>query len=190
MVVARGKGHYNASMNAKIEHRELVYVGRVAKAYKVDLRMDDGSLIQRDLVCYGGAAVILPVMDDGAIVMIRNYRYAVDETLLELPAGMLEPGEDPAEGARRELTEETGCTAGAIEPLGSFFSAPGSTDETMHAYLATGLTPGRQNLEDYERITVEIYPDSQVRRMVLDGTIHDAKTIAALSLYWLRKASV
>ncbi|MCY2924550.1 MAG: NUDIX hydrolase [Planctomycetota bacterium] len=177
-------------MNAKIEHRELVYVGRVAKAYKVGLRMDDGSLVHRDLFCYGGAAVILPVMDDGDIVMIRNYRYAVDETLLELPAGMIEPGEDPLAGARRELTEETGFSAGAIDPLGAFFCAPGSSDQKMYAYLATGLVRGQQNHESYERITVETHTDRQVRRMVLDGTIHDAKTIAALSLYWLRKASV
>lgn len=177
-------------MNAKIERRELVYVGRVAKGYKVDLRMDDGLVVQRDLFCFGGAAVILPVMDDGSIVMIRNYRYAVDENLLELPAGMLEPGEDPMAGARRELAEETGCTAGAMEKLGAYFTGPGSTDEKMHAYLATGLTRGQQNLETYERITVEIYPDNQVRRMVADGTIHDGKTIAALGLYWLRKASV
>ncbi|MEI7837973.1 MAG: NUDIX hydrolase [Planctomycetota bacterium] len=177
-------------MNAKIESRELIYEGRVAKGYKVALRMDDGSVVQRDLFCYAGAAVILPVLDDGSIVMIRNYRFAVDENLLELPAGMLEPGEDPLEGARRELTEETGCTATKMEKLGAFFTGPGSTDENMHAYLATGLTRGEQNLETYERITVEVYPDSQVRQMVSDGTIHDGKTIATLGLYWLRKANV
>ncbi|MCY2929379.1 MAG: NUDIX hydrolase [Planctomycetota bacterium] len=177
-------------MDAKIEHRELIYEGRVAKGYKVTLRMDGGLLVQRDLFCFGGAAVILPVLDDGSIVMIRNYRFAVEEHLLELPAGMLDPGEDPMEGARRELAEETGCTAGAMEKLGQYFTGPGSTDENMHAFLATGLTRGPQNLENYERITVEVYPDSDVRRMVADGTIHDGKTIAALGLYWLRKASI
>ena len=177
-------------MNAKVQHRELVYEGRIAKGYKVTLRMDDGLIVQRDLFCFGGAAVILPVLDDGSIVMIRNYRFAVDELLLELPAGMLEPGEDPLDGARRELAEETGCTAATMEKLGAYFTGPGSTDEHMHAYLATGLTRGEQNLENYERITVEVYPESEVRRMVADGTIHDGKTIAALGLYWLRKASV
>ena len=89
----------------------------------------------------------------------------------------------------RELTEETGCTATKMEKLGAFFTGPGSTDENMHAYLATGLTRGEQNLETYERITVEVYPDSQVRQMVSDGTIHDGKTIATLGLYWLQKAN-
>jgi ADP-ribose pyrophosphatase len=177
-------------MSAEFEYRELVFDGKVAKGYRVGLRMDDGKVVQRDLFCYGGAAVILPVLDDGSIVMIRNYRFAIDEHLLELPAGMLEKGEDPLLAAERELAEETGYTAGKIEKLGAFYTGPGTTDENMHAYLATGLTRGEQNLEIHERITVEVYPDSQVRRMIADGSLHDGKSIAALAMYWLRKAEL
>jgi len=172
----------------RFERSELVFDGKIAKGYRVFLRMGDGRLVERDFLHYPGATVVLPVLDDGAIVLIRNWRFAAEETLYELPAGVLEAGEDPALCARRELAEETGYSARRIEPLGWFFSGPGTTDERMHAFLATGLTGGRQDLEEYEQIDVEVLPDAQVRRMVLDGTIHDAKTLAALGLYWLRKA--
>ncbi len=173
-------------MTIRIENRELVYEGAVTTGYRVDLRMPDGHLVRRDLIHFSGAAVVLPVLDDGSIVLIRNYRFAVDEHLLELPAGMLDADEEPGLCAARELAEETGYLAGRVEKLGAFFSGPGTTDENMHAYLATKLTAGDQNLETYERITVEVYPEGLVRRMVADGEIHDAKTIAALGLYWLR----
>jgi len=172
-------------MSGKFEYDELVFDGLIAKAHKVGLRMDDGRVVQRDLIRYPGAAVVLPVLDDGAIVLIRNYRFAVHERLYELPAGILDAGEGPADCASRELKEETGYAAGRIEKLGAFFAGPGTTDEKMHAYLARELTAGPQNLERYERITVDVRPDGDVRRMVADGTIHDAKTIATLALYWL-----
>jgi len=172
-------------MYDRFEESELVFDGKVAKAYRVSLKMDDCRLVQRDFFKYPGAAVILPVLDDGSIVLIRNYRFAVDEHLYELPAGMLEPGEAPRTCAERELTEETGYAAARIEKLTEFYTGPGTTDEMMYAYLATGLTPGRQDLEVYERIAVETHSNDEVRRMVADGTIHDAKTIAALGVYWL-----
>ena len=174
-------------MNERFEYSELVFDGKVAKGYMVKLRMPDGQVVPRDFFHYNGAAVVLPVLDDGSIVLIRNYRFAVDEHLYELPAGILEPGEDPAACAARELAEETGYTAGKIEKLGEFFTGPGTTDENMYAFLATELTGGRQNLEIYEEITVETFPHSEVRRMASDGTIHDGKTLAALALYWLGK---
>lgn len=164
---------------------ELVYRGRVAEVHKVGVRMPDGRVVTRDFVHYGGAVIILPVLADGSIALIRNYRFAVEETLYELPAGMLEAGEDPAAGAARELTEETGYTAGRLVELGRFFTGPGTCDERMHAFLATDLTAGPQALEVYEQIEPEVRPAGEVRAMVRDGRIHDAKTIAALALYWL-----
>ena len=162
-----------------------MYDGTVAKVFRVALRMEDGKVVSRDLIHYNGAACILPVLADGSIILIRNVRFAVGENLYELPAGMLEDGENPDLCAERELTEETGYRAGRITKLGAFYTMPGTADELMHAYLAEDLTLGDQDLEIYEQITVEVFPDAQVRRMVLDGTIHDAKTIATLSLYWL-----
>lgn len=173
-----------------MQSRKLVYDGAVIKVYDVALRMSDGHVVPRDLIHYAGAAVILPVLDDGAIVMIRNYRFAVGEHLYELPAGMLDNGEAPEIAARRELAEETGYVAGSIQKLGAYCSSPGSSDEIMHAFLATQLRPGPQKLELHEQIKVEVLSDSKVRRMMLDGTIHDAKTLSALGLYWLRRGSL
>ncbi|MCD6303529.1 MAG: NUDIX hydrolase [Planctomycetes bacterium] len=176
-------------MNERFAYDELIYRGRIAEVHKVGVPMPDGRVVRRDLIRYPGAAVILPVLSDASIVMIRNYRFAVDERLYELPAGMVDPGELPAEAAARELAEETGYRAGRIEPLGWFYTGPGTCDERMHAYLATDLAAGPQELEHYEQIDVEIIPQRQVRRMVLDGRIHDGKTIAALGLYWLGSAA-
>ncbi len=182
-----GEDHIIRCVSEPFEYDELVFDGRVAKVHRVALRMPDGCLVQRDLIRYPGAAVILPVLQDGSIVLIRNYRFAVDETLYELPAGMLEPDEPPEVCAARELTEETGYTAGTVEKLGQFFTGPGTSDEVMHAFLATELTDGPQDLDAYELIEVDVRPDAEVRAMVADGRIHDAKTIAALGLYWLRR---
>ncbi len=174
-------------MAERFAYSKLMFDGVVAKAYQVGVRMDDGKVVQRDYFRYPGAAVVLPVRDDGAIVMIRNYRFAADEHLLELPAGILAEGEPPEICAARELTEETGYKADKIEKLGQFYTGPGTTDEVMHSFLATGLTEGPQDLERYERITVETFSREEVRRMVADGTIHDAKTIATFCLYRLRE---
>jgi len=174
-------------MDERFAYDELVFAGSVAEVHKVGLRTPDGTVVQRDLIRYGGAAVVLPVLPDGSIVMIRNYRFAVDERLLELPAGMIEDHEAPEACAVRELAEETGYAAARVEKLGQFYTSPGSTDELMHAYVATELTGGRQDLERYEQITTEAFWPQDVRRMILEGTIHDGKTIAALALYWMRE---
>ncbi len=174
-----------AGPSEKFEYDELVFDGIIAKVHRVGLRMADGDVVQRDFIHYGGAAVVLPVLADGSIVLIKNYRFAVDEHLYELPAGMLDSREDPAACAARELTEETGYTAANIKKLGAFYTGPGTTDELMHAFVATDLTDGKQNLERYEQITVEVVCDGEARRMVRDGRIHDAKTITTLAMYWL-----
>jgi ADP-ribose pyrophosphatase len=172
-------------MNSRFEYDEVIYDGRVSEVHRVGVKMPDGTVADRDLILYTGAAVVLPVLDDGSIVMIRNYRFAVDQTLWELPAGMLEKDEDPAVCAARELTEETGYTAETVRPLGMFYTTPGTSNEEMHAFVATGLTDGEQDLEGYEQITVEVLPEQRVREMVLDGSIRDGKTIATLAWYWM-----
>lgn len=172
-------------MSERFIYDEEIFKGHIFEVRKVGLKMHDGQVVQRELIRYSGAAVILPVLDDGSIVLIKNYRFAIDEDLYELPAGMLEDAEDPALCAARELTEETGYSAGRLEKLGQFYSCPGSSDEVLHSYLATELTDGDQDLEIYEQIIVEVVSDAQARQMILDGRIHDAKSISTLSLYWL-----
>lgn len=177
---------YNHPMT-QYEKDELIYRGRVLELHKVTVRTKQGKLIERDLVHYNGAAVILPLLADGRIVLIRNYRYVVGEYLYELPAGNVDRGEDPEVTAARELTEETGYQAGKLEKLGAFLAAPGTSDEVLHSYLATDLRPGRQALEEYEDIAAEAFEPARLKEMVREGTVYDAKTIATLALYWLRQ---
>jgi ADP-ribose pyrophosphatase len=112
--------------------------------------------------------------------LIRNYRIAVNQTLIELPAGTLEPPEPPLDTARRELIEETGYRAAKIEPLHAFFLSPGILDERMHLFLATGLTAGGTAREEGEEIENLLVPWQQAIDMIFDGTIQDAKTIVGL----------
>ena len=144
----------------------------------------DGRAVEREIVRHPGGAVILPRLDDGRLVLIRNRRISVGESLWELPAGTRGPGEDLAEVARRELQEETGYRAARIEPFGWFLTTPGFTDERIDAFLAEGLVPGPQRLDAGEWIQVEPLPLEEVLSMIDDGRICDAKTIAVVLRWW------
>jgi ADP-ribose pyrophosphatase len=137
---------------------------------------------QRELIVHPGAVVVLPMLDD-QVVMIRNQRWAVNQELWELPAGTLEPPEPPDACASRELIEETGYKAGHIEPLAEFYSSPGFCSELLHTFLATDLTHVGQQLEETEKITVELLPFDRVLEMVKSNQIRDGKTMAALLYY-------
>ncbi len=142
--------------------------------------------IARDVIVHPGAVVILPILDNGRIVVIRNHRWTVERELCELPAGTLEPGEEPVETARRELEEETGYRAGVMTPLIEFFTSPGICTELMRAFVATDLTSVGQRLQGDERIVVEIVTVSEARRRLLVGEFCDGKTIAVLGTYFAR----
>jgi len=139
----------------------------------------------RDVVVHPGAVVVLAVTAEDQIVMIRQVRHAVDEELWELPAGTREPEEAPVTTAGRELIEETGYEAAAIEPLTSFYTSPGILSESMHAFVATELTPVGQRLEEGEQIVAKLVDSREVRRMMTQGEIQDGKTLAALGVYFL-----
>ena len=143
----------------------------------------DGSVGTREVVRHPGAVTILPLLDDGSVCLIRNYRVAVDETLVELPAGTLEPDEDPLLTAQRELQEETGYLASQWQALRTFVLSPGILDEVMYLYLATGLTAGPTNREPGEQIENLIVSWDDALSRVADGTIRDAKTIVGLLSY-------
>ena len=147
---------------------------------------DRGRSVRREIVRHPGAVLVVPRLPDGRLVLIRNHRIAVDESLLEFPAGKLEPGEPPIDAAARELEEETGYRAARIEPLAEFFTSPGFSDERMHAFVADRLTEVGQRLEAGEQIQVETFSGAQVLAMIDNGRIHDGKTIAAM-LFWHRR---
>jgi ADP-ribose pyrophosphatase len=143
----------------------------------------DGRELVRDTVQHPGAVAILPLVSDDQVCLIRNYRIAVGKTLIELPAGTLEPDEDPAVTAYRELIEETGYRADSIEKLREFTMSPGILNERMYLFLARGLTAGATALEAGEEIQTLVVSWSEAMRMVYDGTIEDAKTLVGLMHY-------
>jgi len=145
-----------------------------------ELSRRDGGVQRREVVQTHDSVVILPLLDERTVVMIRNYRFAVGEALWELPAGTLEPGEDPAACAGRELIEETGYRAEVIERLLAFYPTPGICTEFMTCYRATDLTHVGQQLDETEQIEVHPIPLEESYAMIRDGRIKDAKTIVGL----------
>ena len=125
-------------------------------------------------------------IDDGTVVLIRQFRHAAGGFIYEIPAGKLHPGEDPLRCAARELEEEVGYRASSFELLSSIFTAPGFADEVIHVYKATGLTKGRQQLDRDEVLDVSEMPLSDAMDKIEDGTIRDAKTIVGLQAVYLR----
>jgi ADP-ribose pyrophosphatase len=162
-----------------------VYEGRVLNLDIDQVRFPDGSTGTLELIRHSGAAAVIPFLDppglpDARVLLIRQYRYAADRFIYEIPAGRLEPGEAPIECARRELLEEAGCTADVIRPLGSFFTTPGFIDEYIHLFIATGLTRGEASPESDEFIHRESHTSLDALRMIDRGEIVDGKSIIAL----------
>jgi ADP-ribose pyrophosphatase len=162
---------------------ELLLETRRFRVERVRQVTPDGKEHCREVVRHPGAVVILPLLDDGRLCFVENYRVAVGRTLIELPAGTLEPGEDPADTARRELAEETGYRAGRIEHVLSFWMSPGILDERMHFYLAASLEPGAQNLDAGEDIRTLLATWDEALEFVAQGRIEDSKTLSALLYY-------
>lgn len=163
--------------------RELVHRGRKVQVLLDTTVLPDGSTIRRDVILHPGAVVILPLVDDGHVCLLRNERFIVGETLWELPAGTLEPGEAPETAAVRELAEETGYTAGRWRKLAEAYASPGCLSELMHIYVAQALTPGAARPEKDETLEPRVVGWEQAVTWAVDGTIRDAKTIAGLLLW-------
>lgn len=151
-----------------------------------DIRIDEireGELeYSREVVVHKGSAVIIPVFDDGTVALVRQYRHAAGDYLLEIPAGTLNEGEDPMIGAVRELEEEIGVRAARVRKLTEFYVSPGFLTEKMHVYLATELTEVGQKLEADENLTIERYSFDELHTMIRDGRIVDAKTMVGVML--------
>jgi ADP-ribose pyrophosphatase len=162
-----------------------IYTGRVINLDVDQVRFPDGTTGELEIIRHPGASAIVPFLSDPAgvdpqVLLLKQYRYATGGTLYEIPAGRLEPGELPEVCARRELLEETGCTAESIIPLTSMFTTPGFTDERIHLFLASGLTRGESRREADEFIEVETVSLSRALQMVERGEIQDAKTALGL----------
>lgn len=161
------------------------YTGRIVNLDVDQVRFPDGSVGELEMVRHPGASVVLPFLtdpagDDPQVLLIHQYRYAADGFLYELPAGRLEPNEAPEVCARRELLEETGCTAEHVDHVCTFFTTPGFTDEKIHAFMATGLVRGTAHLEADEFVEVAPFPLARALEMIRDGEIVDAKTALTL----------
>jgi ADP-ribose pyrophosphatase len=150
---------------------------------QVSRRDASGSTHIYDVIKHPGSVVILPLVAPDRVCLIRNYRVAVGETLWELPAGTLEPSEDPAKCAHRELVEETGYRAGKIEKLCEFLVSPGILHERMHLFLASDLSTGAAAPESGEEIEPHVMSLDDALRMIETGEVHDAKTLIGLLLY-------
>src|SRR5947209_14679647 len=161
---------------------ETVHQGRLLTVRVDTVQLPPGRETQREVVVHPGAIALVPLLPDGRVILVRQWRHAVGRALLEVPAGTREPGEEPAKTAARELTEETGYTAERLVPLGAFFTAPGFSTEEIYCYLALGLTAGAANLEEDEGITLEYLPLADAGVAVARGDFHDAKSIAALAM--------
>jgi ADP-ribose pyrophosphatase len=158
-----------------------IFEGRVFDV-TVDTIREDDITYDRDVVRHPGSAVIVPVFEDGSVALVRQYRHPAVRYLLEIPAGTLEKGERPDEGAARELEEELGVVAGRLIKLTEFFVSPGFCEEKMWLYLATELTETQQGLDEDEIVEVVRIPFSRALEMITDGEIEDAKTIIGLML--------
>lgn len=168
-----------------ITNRTTLGEGKRFALDRVTAEVEGGGSLTREIVRHPGAVCVLPILGigrDSRIVLIRNLRVAAGGWVWEIPAGTLEPGEDPAACAGRELIEEAGYSAATITPIGSFLTTPGLTDERMHAYLATDLKEVGQALEEGEHIRVYSKPVGEVLAMVERGEIEDAKSFATILL--------
>jgi ADP-ribose diphosphatase len=161
------------------------YTGRIIAVDTDTVRFPDGSTGELDMIRHPGASAVVPFLtapdgEDPQILLIKQYRYAAEQYLYEIPAGRLEPGEDPRHCAIRELREEAGCSAQRIDFLTTIYTTPGFTDERIHLYMATGLERGETAHEADEFMTLESVTLSKALQLIEQGVISDGKTLVAI----------
>ena len=174
-------------MSLKVHNITNLYNGKIFNVALEKVTLPNGVIKDREVVRHPGAAAMVPLLDDGNVVLVNQHRHAVNDYLWEIPAGTLEPHEEPVACAERELIEETGYEAKDFDKLTEILPAPGYTDEHIHIFLATGLTLAEQRLEDDEILTVQPTPFDKVIEMIKTGEIQDAKTIVGLLLTSMKK---
>lgn len=167
----------DAGLREEVEEEGLVWRGRIFDVNRLLVRLADGREAQRDVVRHPGAVAIVALTDDGSICLVRQYRTALGRVTVEIPAGKLDPGEDPLDCATRELTEETGMVAERMAFLTTIATGVGFCDELIHIYMATGLTMAESAPDEDEFINVDLVPLPELVDAVLDGRVEDAKTV-------------
>lgn len=161
---------------------ERIYEGAILNLRKDKVTIHTGGTSYREIVEHNGGAVAVPITADGKVVMVRQYRKALEKPVLELPAGKIEQGEEPLSTIVRELQEETGYTADRIEFLTAFYPSVGYTNEILYIYIVTGLTPGETNYDEHEAMDILEVDFEEAHNMVVAGEIQDAKTMLGILL--------
>ncbi len=175
-------------MSYEVLESKVTHEGKIVKITVDKLRMPDGSEAYRETVIRGkNAAAVLAVDNDGSLIFVRQYRHAFGEMLLEIPAGVLEDGEEPEEGVLRELEEETGKKAETLEFLCEMYPTVGYCTEKIQLFIATDMTEGQQKLDADEFLEIEKYTPEEAVEMIYKGEIKDGKTIAAIFAWMARK---
>ncbi len=166
-----------------IKH-DLVAKGSIIDYYQDTVQVPNGNVARYDIIDHKGAAAVVAVREDGKLLMVRQYRYALGRETLEIPAGGLNGRQEPTEtAARRELEEETGYTCEKLELLNSIYTTVAFCNEKIDIYLARGLQPGEQHLDEDEFIDVEAYTVEELQQMIYDCKIQDSKTICGIMTY-------
>jgi ADP-ribose pyrophosphatase len=164
-----------------------IYTGKAFYVSQEEVELPSGSVVKRDIVRHPGAVVILPITSDGKLILVRQYRHAIGKTILEFPAGTLDPKELPLDCAKRELAEEVGQQAEEWQSLGTLYPAPGFCDEKQHLYLASKLSPFRLPGDEDEIIEVQSLSIDQVESAIVSGEIEDGKSISIFTRAKLQK---
>ena len=162
---------------------QLIYDGQAVKLRVDTVRLPGGRETKREIVEHGDCVAIVAIDGKNNVLLVNQFRQPVEKELLEIPAGGIDPGEDPLTAVRREMQEETGYLPQKVERLGGFYATPGYGTEYMHLYLATDLTPSQLYAEDTESIKLVRVPISQIPSLITSGRICDAKSIAGLLIY-------
>ena len=165
-----------------------IYTGKVLSLDVDEVEEPGGVHARREVVRHSGSVAVLAIQDDGKIVLVRQYRYPVDDFVWELPAGRLDPGESPEQAAQRELQEEIGFKAGRLQEMAFFHTTPGFCDESMHVFRATGLVASKVQGDEDERIEVQAFTLSELEAMIDRGEIREGKTLEAILLERRRPA--
>jgi ADP-ribose pyrophosphatase len=160
--------------------KKTMYEGLIVNVRRDVAEIQNGRHVPREVVEHPGGVAVIPVTEDKKVLMVRQYRYPMEEELLEIPAGKLDAGEEPFDCAVRELSEETGCTADKYVFLGEMYPSPGYCRETLHIYLALGLTYGEMNLDENELLSVEPHGIDELVEMIMENKLPDAKTMVGI----------